>query len=198
MVEAAVALGIIVTAVSSSLTLVMASIRAEKESETDIVAANLAREGIEAVRAIRDSNWLASRPFDSGLVNLGDCTAIPVFAADKQPDGFWSVDYSPSGFNDDRTEVWRYAPGAQDPQTEGLFVQALQQPEGTVASGFQRLLTIEEVCVDTDGTESVSPVCGGCPASQQEIGLRVRSDIRWTVNTRVENMSVEEWLYDWR
>ena len=55
-----VAIGIIVTGVVGALSMVSGSVSASKESQTRVVAVGLAREGIEAVRVIRDSNWLAS------------------------------------------------------------------------------------------------------------------------------------------
>lgn len=33
----------------------------------NLIAAGLAQEGVEVVRAIRDTNWFNSQPFDSGL-----------------------------------------------------------------------------------------------------------------------------------
>ncbi|MEK7125069.1 MAG: prepilin-type N-terminal cleavage/methylation domain-containing protein [Patescibacteria group bacterium] len=37
--------------------------------EHNLVAAMLAQEGVEVVRAIRDTNWIASAPFDAGLAD---------------------------------------------------------------------------------------------------------------------------------
>jgi Tfp pilus assembly protein PilV len=60
--------------VGSESTNVASSIR------NNIIAANLAQEGAEVIRAIRDTNWLATpvRSFDSGLSPQGtvpfDCT----------------------------------------------------------------------------------------------------------------------------
>jgi prepilin-type N-terminal cleavage/methylation domain-containing protein len=35
--------------------------------KNSLIAANLAQEGVETVRALRDENWFAGRPFDTNL-----------------------------------------------------------------------------------------------------------------------------------
>lgn len=200
MVEAAVALGIVVTAVTSALTLVTSAVKAEKESEFAIIGGNLAREGIEAVRAIRDSNWLAGDPFDKDLVNAtesGDCSAVPVFDPTAQAAGFWSLNWIPGALTDGKSEVWRYTTG-DNPLTPGLFAQDAgdnAKPDGAVTGSFQRLLTLQSICVDPAGDEM--SVCGDC-VGFTKIGIRVRSDVAWNVGDRPHRLSVEEWIYDWR
>lgn len=195
MVEAAVALGIIVTAVSSALTLVTVSVKAEKESELGIVAANLVREGVEAVRAIRDSNWLAGNGFDVGLIDPTSCAAIPVFDPAAQATGFWSLDFSVPGFGSASSRVWRYV-SSPDPATLGLYVQASSKPPDTEPSVFRRMLTVSSVCVDEFGVETA--VCGTCPGTSHKIGLKVESAVRWNMAAKERNLKLEEWLYDWR
>lgn len=200
MVEAAVALGIVVTAVTAALTLVTSAVRAEKESEFAIVGGNLAREGVEAVRAIRDSAWLSGESFDKDLVatsDPADCTAVPVFDPSGQANGFWSLNWAPDALTEGRTEVWRHVTGA-DPFVSGLFVQGPGnnlKPDGAVSGAFRRLLTLESICVNPAGTESY--VCGDC-AGLDKIGVRVRSVVSWSVSGRTRDLVDEELLYDWR
>lgn len=58
LLEAVLAIGVILVAVIGSTTLIVTTITAGQSSEDKIVAGNLAREGIEVVRGIRDSNWM--------------------------------------------------------------------------------------------------------------------------------------------
>ena len=69
LIEVIVAIGIIVTALGGSLVLISKSVGRLSIPRNKIVAANLAAEGIEVVRNIRDSNWLdpASVSWDDGL-----------------------------------------------------------------------------------------------------------------------------------
>ena len=189
------ALGIVVTAVSSALTLVTVSVKAEKESELGIVAANLAREGIEAVRAMRDSNWLADQVFDSGIADPARCTAIPVFDPSGQTSGFWSLDYATTGFGDLSSTVWRYTSSPND-ATLGLYVQAPNKPPDTEATVFKRYLTISSVCADASGNETTT--FGPCAATSHKIGMKVEVSVRWNVVNKQRNLKLEEWLYDWR
>ena len=71
LIEAMIALSVIITGVVSGLTLTSFNLTASFISETRLIAANLAREGLETVRSLRDSNWLAGRPWNEGILNAG-------------------------------------------------------------------------------------------------------------------------------
>ena len=105
LLEMTVAIGIIVTGVVGALSMVSGSVSASKESQTRVVAVGLAREGIEAVRVIRDSNWLAARVWDDGLVGiLSDRTGVPVI---DPATGLWTVDFTTNDISDEEAVVAR-------------------------------------------------------------------------------------------
>lgn len=194
MLEAIIATGIIVTAVSSALTLVSSTIKAEKESEASIMAGNLAREGIEAVRAIRDSNWLAGQQFDNGLYSGTDYTGIAVFAPATNT---WSINYAAANvITANAARVYRYTTGSGN-ATVGLFVQAAAQPGGTVVSGFSRLIVTDLLCDNGAGGYSIVASGSTCGAAEK-IGMRVTSKMRWAVAGRVHTLDVEERMFNWR
>jgi hypothetical protein len=58
LLEVIIASGIIVASVLTVITLGIVTVRGGRTSEFRVVAANLAREGIEYFRNVRDSNWL--------------------------------------------------------------------------------------------------------------------------------------------
>lgn len=189
LLEALLACGIIATAVASALTLVTVSINAEKESESGIIAANLGREGLETVRGLRDSNWLATNAWDEGLEGADqDYTAIVVF---DPADNAWSLDFAPDFVTESMTLLHRYVVGAA-PATIGLMVQRLDPPEGTIPMIFNRLLALDPICDDQSIVESGS-ACAG-----DKIGIRVRSTVRWRTGGRERRLVIEERLYDWR
>ena len=68
LIETVVALGVIMTGVMASLTLITSVLTRSKQSEQDVVAVNLAREGIEIIRSIRNDE----NPFDPGDINIFD------------------------------------------------------------------------------------------------------------------------------
>lgn len=74
LIETVIAIFVILVGVAGALILVFSSTRAGVTAKNRIVAANLAREGIEVVRNIRDTNWLEGRDFNEGLAN-GSYTA---------------------------------------------------------------------------------------------------------------------------
>ena len=62
LVETIVSLGILMLGIGASLTLVTATVSYSKQTESLIVVVNLAREGLEIVRAIRDVNGFDALP----------------------------------------------------------------------------------------------------------------------------------------
>ncbi len=56
--EMVIAIGVIIAAVVGSMTLIVSTITAGRVTQSRVEAANFAREGIEIVRGIRDSNWI--------------------------------------------------------------------------------------------------------------------------------------------
>ncbi len=192
MMEAIIACGIITTAVSSALTLVQASISAEKESEMSIVATNLAREGLEVIRAMRDSNWLADVEWDQGLQGgTSDYTAVPVFAPESNA---WSLDFGAGAITDPMARVYRYTTGS-GAAAIGLMVQAGEPPFNTIATPFYRLLTLDAIC---DNSGVIEVVESGVECTGDKIGIRARSTVQFKINERIRSLEVEENLYNWR
>lgn len=59
--EVIIAVAVIATALVSLITLITFSVSGIRPGNSKIIATNLAQEGIEIVRNIRDSNWLADK-----------------------------------------------------------------------------------------------------------------------------------------
>lgn len=193
MLEAIIASGIIATAVASALTLTTSSISAEKDSETLLVAGNFAREGIEAVRSLRDSNWLAGVAWDDGLHSGSDYSGIPVFAPAANT---WSINFAPTAVTDATTRLYRYTTGSGN-AVVGLFVQGTSQPPNTTGTLFNRIVILDALCDDGAGSYVIRTSgtdCGG----QEKIGIRVTSRVRWATAGRTKNVDMEERMFNWR
>ncbi|MDO8676383.1 MAG: type II secretion system protein [Candidatus Azambacteria bacterium] len=67
LLETIVATSVIVTALVSSLTLINSSLVLASNFGDRLVASNLAAEGIEVLRNIRDNNWLQTLSWNNGL-----------------------------------------------------------------------------------------------------------------------------------
>jgi type II secretory pathway pseudopilin PulG len=194
MLEAVVAIGIITTALSSALTLVSGSINAEKDSETRIVAGNLAREGVEVVRSMRDSNWLAGAAWDAGLSGAAnDYTGALVFSPASNA---WSINFTPNAVTASAARVFRFTTGS-GAAIVGLHVQAASQPAGTVVTPFRRLLILDPLCDDGAGGYTIVSSGSSCGA-MEKIGIRVTSKVRWTVGSKISTLDIEERMFNWR
>lgn len=184
------AITVIITAISSSLALIQSSITATRIGGMQVVAANLAREGLEVVRAIRDTNWLQSRSFAVGLVDAGgNKTARPVLDTEN---GGWTLSFGPADLAEESAAV--YVTG------RGVYLQADAQPADAARSSYARVLTLQHICRD-DGTgeERLVGGSGTCLGSETLAGLAVASTVRWRgVSGRPQLLTAEERFYDWR
>jgi len=59
--EVIVAMGVIISILTSALALIILTVNSTKASRSKIIAIGLSQEGLEIVRNIRDNNWLAGR-----------------------------------------------------------------------------------------------------------------------------------------
>ena len=189
-VEAIVAITIVITAVMSALTLVQSSITASRIGGSQIVAANLAREGIEVVRSIRDSDWLQGNAFSVGLSNALYNTARPHFTPAT---GAWSLTFASMTLSSTSTQLFR--------TSQGAFVYAEEYDNSGVGTPYKRLLTINRICRNTaSGVERIESTAGlACTGSETWVGLGVISQVQYAlsgINNHI--VTVEERLYDWR
>ena len=185
-----VAITVIITAISSSLALIQSSITATRIGGMQVVAANLAREGLEVVRATRDTNWLKSRSFDVGLVDAGgNKTARPILDLEN---GGWTVSFASTALSAANAAVYV--------TTSGVYRQADTPPADGAVSPYARVLTLLHICRD-DGTgdERLVGSTASCLGSETLAGLAVSSTVGWKgVAGRQQTLTAEERFYDWR
>lgn len=73
LIETIVAIFILVTALVAGLGLALYAVANSSNAKNQVVASNFAREGIEAIRMMRDSNWLVAED-DPQIADLTSCT----------------------------------------------------------------------------------------------------------------------------
>ena len=129
LIEATIALGVITTGLVGALTLMSFSLRAANTSENQLIALNLAWEGIEVVQNKRDSNYLAGAAFNTDLVSGGDQTAI----ADFDPSAGWVIDFVPNAMADNSTQFYNQG---------GVYRKSSQTVPG-ISTIFRRLLILD-------------------------------------------------------
>lgn len=197
LVEAVVAIGILVTGILSVVTLTQSNIASSQSVEARLIGINLAREGMEAVRSIRDGNWLKGRTgstgtanaWDTGLSGSGDATAIAVLNSDTLE---WALDFIPNNITDSNARMRRS-------MTRGLYRQSLESPwpAGETATQYFRLITIYSICNNYPGTQETFDTAS-CSSGWNKSGLRVISRVQWEEKGRTESLEVEAMLYNWR
>lgn len=93
LVETIVAIFVLTTAITAGLGVGIFAFSAASTSQSEVLAANLAREGVEAVRMMRDSNWLAGDAA-GGASDLQVCADLPVNKQNCFPQGFTGPTYN--------------------------------------------------------------------------------------------------------
>lgn len=69
LVEIIIILFIIAIGLLGVLSLIIQNIQSQSYNKNNLIAYQLAQEGVELIRMVRDSNWRQSRPYDTGLAN---------------------------------------------------------------------------------------------------------------------------------
>lgn len=67
LIEALVSMVLLTTAIVPSFILASDAVKISIGIRNTLIASNLAQEGVEAVRALRDENWFVGQPFATGL-----------------------------------------------------------------------------------------------------------------------------------
>ncbi|MFC1613367.1 hypothetical protein ACFL23_03480 [Patescibacteria group bacterium] len=193
LIEAIAGIFVIVIGLIGVLSIAHSSISSHYEAKTRIIAANLAREGVEVVHNIRDSNWIAGRNWDNGLYSINDYHGVPVFAYNG--DNSWQIDFNPDNFSDVDTEIYEFQSGVY----KGLFLQKDPSSVNAVKTLYKRFITLKVICYDSSsGIEDAPLAKAHCLGGNEKIGVRIISEIRWTEHNRSHSLIVEDSVYDWR
>lgn len=198
------------------MSLATTNVRNEGIGLSRLIATNLAREGVELTRIIRDTNWLADRPWYTGLVDEAGkrCATIP-----SPRESVLQFVSCPSGttFFDD---TFRLSIASQsividenNPSSKTLVFDEYVQDGGQSSATekqtvFYRNVTLDPLCLNASGD---SETLNGCifdvdcldeskrKAKQScAIGLRVTSDVSWKQSGTDHSTRVRENIYNWR
>lgn len=184
MLELILAIAIISVGLFAAATLVFSNQNLVDRNTTGLTALNLARESLESAKHLRDSNWLASNPFEQGMV--GDYTATPVWAGSAVDPYF---DFTADLMGDADARVVRLA------APSGFFANSNQALgiDGE-ATSFRRLVTFYPICdpAAPPNTDNPPVACGAT------VGIRVKAQVQWAIKGVTRDTSLYEDLYDWK
>ncbi len=108
LVEVLIALTLLTTALVPTFLLSSSALQLSNRIKNSLIAANLAQEGVEVVRAIRDANWFSGAAFSAGL---GGCESGCVFQHDSVGPVTGVVAGTPLKL-DPSTGLYQYSTGA--------------------------------------------------------------------------------------
>ncbi|MFA5029200.1 MAG: prepilin-type N-terminal cleavage/methylation domain-containing protein [Patescibacteria group bacterium] len=207
LLELIVAMAIINVGLFAVWALFLSNFSGEQEAKARIVGVNLAREGVEAVKNIRDSNWLRLEDnkrcgqnlcsWDYGLVGPGgDDTAILVDLFETS--GEARLDFGPDSLNDNSTKIF-----IDQSLAKGFFIQ---HPSGSAQTGqptiYRRLITLDDICCsdingDGDCDDNAFKACSETTGSLK-VGLEVSSRVQWLLNGKSREVVAEDHLFNWK
>jgi len=185
LVELIIAIAVIEIGIFSVWSLFLINFNAEREAEMRIVGTNLAREGVEVIKNIRDSNWLknSNNELTNGNIWPWD---------EKLAAGDYAVNY-------DSAEPKQVNLAALYRNSDGFFTNI---EAGEATTPYQRKITLKDICcVDgddnfqCDSNEYYVDDLDNCPL---KIGINVVSEVTWQISGRSRRTVVEDNLYNWR
>lgn len=190
MMEVMVAVFILTLALTAILSLVTYTVTGQQASEQQIIAQQLAREGIEVARNFRDSDALEGVPSSDSAYRLytspidtmevqftpgssawsrGSCSGCP-----------WSPPAFPTGYR-----LW-FKNGAYQESS------AAAQP-----TPYARRLELAHICRDAGGVEAII-TSGSCAASSPRVGTRVTSRVAYSERAQLREVVLYDYLYEWK
>jgi Tfp pilus assembly protein PilV len=195
--ELIVAIGVILVGVIGAITIAILTITIARESKQRVVAANLAREGIELVRMVRDSNWLAGAAFADGLSESTSQDYSFVWEWDPIA-GTWTANFTPdlANFLDEGDDVTTfYRDGVR-------YLQDATGGTSLPATNFRRIMETNHICADTNECDAggTPGICndddsGSCTTT---VGIQVISRVHWSDRGQSKTLNIEEEIHDWR
>lgn len=189
LLETTIAIAVIITGLFAAFTLVFAYRRASEEMALRFGATQAAREGVEAIRAIRDSNWLAERAWDAGIAGAGtDYTGVPVLG---HATGAWSVAYQPNDLTSPLTRIVRR-------RDVRFATQGVVGDDDIVVTPYRRMVTLTPICADGSIVPAGLTCTPDASPPAPKVGIRVRATVQWQGRSMAHDITMEERLYDWR
>jgi Tfp pilus assembly protein PilV len=174
LVETTIALGILMMGILASITLMLSSFNYTQRSEQEIVVVNLAREGIEIMRSIRNSESAANLNdvdiFDDNNIYDNKTYTVDSLTANTI-EGFNQANVGSSGANINSCSTCSLY------FKNGQYTHDSANAEPT---SFKRMVTI--LPGDNDNGKE----------------KRIVSEVTWTIKGKTYTYSLEAYLTDWQ
>lgn len=167
-IEVIIAISVIVVGILAIMSLNMMNSRGNRFNTNYLVGNNLAREGIEVVRNIRDTNWVLGNNWNVGLA-VGKYIAYFDRVTSK-----WAIKSTTYPLGSGYTNLYQLT-------TFNLYIQNTATIASATKTNWSRLITISEI---KDGSTVV--------------GIKVVSEVLWTESGTNKTIKLEDNLFNWQ
>lgn len=195
LIEVITALAVIAIGLVGVLSLATTNVRNQGIGLSRLIANNLAREGIEVARNIRDTNWLSGVSWYAGLENDASHCAVLDMPRTSTFD-FVACPSNGTSFMSAPYRLLRNAETATHGSTVIPFDEHRQQGSGGAIAGdptaFYRKVELSPICLVNE-EETVDPCAIG-----DAIGMRVTSEVAWKQSGHNHLVRLRENVYNWR
>lgn len=187
LLETIIAFTVIAVGISGVISLSGSNLIASNVSSKEVVAINLAREGVELVTNLRDSNYLdqliiwnqgleSGATDDDGILEYNELTYE------------WSVNFLASNTTTADAEARIYwDPGIR------MYRQSSSPQGDWEATPYSRAIEINRIC-----SEDVTDFRDGSLCSGTVIGYRIVAEVAWDDHGNIQSNRVEKRIYNWR
>lgn len=195
LVELIVAIAIIEIGLFSVWSLFLVNFNAVREAEMRIVGVNLAREGIEVIKNIRDTNWLKV-----GNNEFSDQAHTVIWSWDENlTAGDFVINY-----DSDRPEAFSASSGNDQLYMNGLGMYFNVRTELSKPTSYKRKITLKDICCEDspqdfkcDNSNYSVDVNDSC-AGQLKIGINVVADVYWQISNKDRHAILEDNFFNWK
>lgn len=129
LIESLVALTLLMVGLIPAFLQASSALALSTTARNALIAANLAQEGVEVVRSVRDANWFAARPFDDGL---SSCASGCLVQWDSQE--LQQIGTNPPLKLDAATGLYQYSTGEDSLFSRAITVTKISDIELSVTS----------------------------------------------------------------
>lgn len=179
LVETMVAITLLATALTGPFVAVQNAVQSSYVARDQLVASQLAQEGMEYIRAIRDNNYFANRTWTDGLNGASRDACYGPATGAGGPTGYCVVDPTQGDFHTTSNAMTEVTGTST---AEVLYISANglynQQSHLGTPSKFKRLVRVYTI-----------------PGSTTEI--RVVVQVLWTTGTKAYSVMIVDNLHDW-
>lgn len=192
--ELVVAMSVILIGVIGTMTLVIATIHGGTISKMQVTATNLAREGVEIVRNLRDKNALLieANELEYTSWDYGLTGGTNTHGAKVSAEGDWTLTELDKTLADcviDINNSCRLYTNANNFYSHDDLGQA---------TPYWRLVILNPICIEgAEYSESIKSPGQDCNAGTK-VGIQIISQVQWEEKGRTHLTSFEDRIYNWR